>query len=386
MTFNPLLHGLRGMAAILVLLYHWKDAYPAFAGTYRQLHFLGTPWNLFLPIDFGWIGVHWFFVLSGYLLAANVWSAPLSAVDIRRFWARRFCRIYPAVWAQIVVLLWMSYALTGLPDFSWLQLLGNLLLWLSPFPGGVAMYNDVWWTLPIELSFYLCLPFLVLMYRRIGFMNTFLVTVVITFGWRIWVAVLHDQDNLRSALPVMRALPGSLCLFMGGFLLNHLQRLAGFQHRGSGRVLLAVVLIAFYGWLHLLIAHRKTIWYEPWLLVATDPVIGVLITCIMAILLRPDMQTGLIHRVLTTRSMHWLGEFSYGIYLWHYPVLRFLPKLLPGAWSGAGGGALALLACLLITLPLAALSYFLIERPALAWLSQRQRQRSHRQTPLANLP
>ena len=373
MSFNPLLHGLRGMAAVLVLLYHWKEAYPAFAGTYRQLSFMGTPWNLLLPIDFGWIGVHWFFVLSGYLLAANVWTAPLTAREVRHFWARRFCRIYPAVWMQIVLLLWISHALTGLPGISWPQVLGNALLWFPPLPGGVAAYNGVWWTLPIELGFYLCLPFLVLMYRRIGFVGTLLVAAAITLGWRIGSAAMLDFSNLRSALAGMRALPGSLGLFMGGFLLNHLIRETRWQVRGSGRLLCAVVLVLFYGWIQLLIAHRSNFWNEPWLVIATDPVIGVLIASLLAVLLRPDMQTGIIHRALTTRTMHWLGELSYGIYLWHYPVLRLLPKVFPGHWGGPAGGLLALLACLLITLPLAALSYFVIERPALAWLSRRQR-------------
>ena len=201
MAFNPILHGLRGIAAMLVLLYHWKEAYPAFAGMYRQLPFLGTQWNLLLPIDFGWIGVHWFFVLSGYLLASNIWNKPLSAAEITQFWARRFCRIYPAIWVQIPIMLVVTYAIVGLADFDWARLLGNLLLWLSPFPGGVAAYNGVWWTLPIELGFYLALPFLMLLYRRIGWGPTLLLVLLITWASWWWVSISASiRDSISWAL------------------------------------------------------------------------------------------------------------------------------------------------------------------------------------------
>lgn len=374
MTFNPILHGLRGMAALLVLLYHWKENYPAFAGTYRQLTFLGEKWNFFLLMDFGWMGVHWFFVLSGYLLSANIWHRPLTVRVTQHFWARRFARIYPAVWIQALLLLSLGYWLTGTADLRWDKLINNLLLWLAPLPGGDVPYNGVWWTLPIELGFYLVLPAWMLIYRRVGWAKTLWLVLGISVGWRLWVLAPSAGPNFHHTLPLLRALPGSLILFMLGFFISHLQHKTTLHNRGSGRWLLLIVVLLFYAWMQLLIDHRKTIAFEPVLLAANDPVIGLMIAAVIWVLLRPDMGKAWVNRFLASRPMHWTGELSYGIYLWHYPCLRLLPKIFPRHWGGMENSALALAICLVFTLVAAALSYFLVEKPVLNWVAKRQRQ------------
>lgn len=51
MKFQPALHGVRGLAAILVLLYHWRTNFPAFGNALSKVEFLGERWNLMFLID-----------------------------------------------------------------------------------------------------------------------------------------------------------------------------------------------------------------------------------------------------------------------------------------------------------------------------------------------
>ena len=98
MTFNPALHGMRALAALGVLLFHWTGVFPAMTRALENVSFLGMNWDLMFFVKMGWIGVDWFFVLSGYVLAATIWHSPLHWRDVLQFWKRRVLRIFPAIW------------------------------------------------------------------------------------------------------------------------------------------------------------------------------------------------------------------------------------------------------------------------------------------------
>jgi peptidoglycan/LPS O-acetylase OafA/YrhL len=66
---------------------------------------------------------------------------------------------------------------------------------------------------------------------------------------------------------------------------------------------------------------------------------------------------------LASKPMVWLGEISYGIYLWHYPVLMFLARGVLSEWRSPVLGLAALMLCLVATLTLASLSYYGLEKP-----------------------
>jgi len=63
----------------------------------------------------------------------------------------------------------------------------------------------------------------------------------------------------------------------------------------------------------------------------------------------------------------WLGHVSFGIYLWHFQVMRALVLLWPELWSTPSMSLLALVISLPATLAMAALSYYCVERPLMAW-------------------
>lgn len=371
MNFNPILHGLRGLAALTVLLYHWASTYPAAAKTYGAVPFLGTEWNLFLFVNVGWNGVHWFFVLSGYLLASKLLHdlTRFDARTIAHFWQRRVLRIYPAVWVQLTLLLPFSWWVGLAPDYEWQKVLANYLLWTDPLPGGVSFYNGVYWTLPLELSFYLLLPFIVLLHKRIGFWRVMVLAMLITLAWRFGIAWLIDSGQSKLHLHRMRTLlPGMLMVFMAGYAITRFPQHIGDRLRYG---LLAAALAAYVFWHQLLMAMQAVLPKTHGFMITWEVVLGLLIALIIALLLKPLAPW----RWLGSRPLVWLGDMSFGIYLWHWPVLRQMRKLIPGPWNTVEGSWLALLVCLAITLPLAMLSYRWVEKPALDWIARRQRQR-----------
>ena len=112
-------------------------------------------------IGFGWMGVPLFFILSGWLLGAQVIASSNASFSLRRFWLRRVLRIYPAVWFELAVLLLLAGLIPGLITPAAYETLPlQVLLWVNLPPVMAEPLNLVWWTLPVELGFYLILPLL----------------------------------------------------------------------------------------------------------------------------------------------------------------------------------------------------------------------------------
>ncbi len=351
-----------------VLLYHWEGSYPGLSDALKAVPFLGTQWDLLFPVRFGWIGVDWFFVLSGFLLAGNLWHSRMSWSLATRFWQRRFLRIYPGVWAQLVVLLTLLASTDLLRNFNTWQAVGNALLWLYPLPGGVTPYNGVYWTLPLELSFYLALPLLLLVMRRLTVWQFLGLCLAVTVVWRLGIAGLHQISSplAISLMFIRNVLPGMLFVFAAGMAIHHFRdRLATLRARP---LWLLVALAIQVGFMYAFASKKGTALQDDVFLLLAELVLALVIAASIALLLDPPR--GL--RWLASRPLVWLGEISFGIYLWHFPIQRLMPKYFPNPWWGTPEGSVAaLLVCLALTLALATVSFYGIEQPALRRFARR---------------
>ena len=119
MVFNPILHGLRGVAALMVMVNHWSGVFPGFVTTISHMSVRGCNWDLAFLIKMGWQGVDWFFVLSGFVLTGTLWNKKQNIRNTLHFWLRRAARIFPALWVQIALLLMFWYLVGWVNSVDW---------------------------------------------------------------------------------------------------------------------------------------------------------------------------------------------------------------------------------------------------------------------------
>jgi peptidoglycan/LPS O-acetylase OafA/YrhL len=178
------LDGLRLMAALAVAFYHLTVAWRV-DGVRRPEYFLPTAAHVTV---YGFLGVELFFMISGFVIAMSGWGRPLG-----RFFASRVSRLYPAYWAGIALTTLVMLVLpihggvpvSGLPGPA--GILVNLTMLQEPL--GVPAVDTVYWTLFVELRFYLLFAFLVragTTYRRvILFCVLWLTVAVLAPSWQL---------------------------------------------------------------------------------------------------------------------------------------------------------------------------------------------------------
>ena len=145
-----LVDALRGVAAVLVALFHFTHGNPRFLSV-GLLHSAGA---------YGWAGVDIFFVISGFIIPMSLHRSGYSVRNFFTFVWRRIVRLDPPYLVSIVVVIMLAYASSMAPGFQgerFVLSLPRLFLHIGYLNGffGVPWYSDIYWTLAIELQFYL---------------------------------------------------------------------------------------------------------------------------------------------------------------------------------------------------------------------------------------
>ena len=332
----PELDAIRGLAAILVVAHHY--------------------WMSLIP--FGWIAVDLFFVLSGYLITSIILKDRDSDHFLRTFYVRRSLRIWPIYYLALLGLVLVNpllrapYPMDGLP-YQLVYLQNIQRYWFAP-PPPFNPYFSHSWTLAIEEQFYLIWPALVLVCGRRRLIPLTLASLALPVAARAWgypeTILLGRCDGL--------ALGGLLAALLADP--DWLRR-----HAGRFRLVVALAapaLLALLAWVMAGLGGTRALAAWPWARSLMFLAINLFFFTIVALIV--DQAGRPVLRPLRHRWLCYLGQISYGIYLYHYLVLMVAVEaarrlgLREGRWMG--------LVCLPACLGVAALSWEFLERPLLA--------------------
>jgi peptidoglycan/LPS O-acetylase OafA/YrhL len=366
----PALDGYRGIAALLVLVSH-----VGYQSGFSISNTFGAP---VMRMD---IGVTLFFVLSGFLLYRPfaAWHAGQGRQPrAGAFLWNRALRIFPAYWLMLTVVMLTIHR----HDLTPRIVTASYLLLQTFEPSLLLDAVGHTWTLCTEMSWYLFLPVLALLLTRppgrlarvqrrieLGVVAAFFV-IGIGFG------VIVRGTTLLNPYIAGHWLPHYLGWFGAGMGLAVLS-----VHPGSRVAAVARSLAAAPGtcWAAALAVYALacTAISGPRLLTALDPWEGlmreILYLGASVLFLLPGVlgpADSRVSRALGSRVGVYLGNISYAVYLWHFPLLR-----VTFGWTDtpAFGGRflLNLVVLLAVTLAIATLSWQLVERPALSLKSWR---------------
>ena len=343
--FLPGLEGLRGIAVLVVLLFHADVV--GFGG--------------------GFLGVSTFFTLSGYLITRLLLleQRETGRVALTNFWGRRFRRLMPAALIALGGIALLAPFFGDAEQISDLKGEGPAALfyfanwWLlsteRDYEGLLGSPSPVqhFWSLAIEEQFYLFYPvaFAGLFYlassRRGPVVLTFLVASLASFTWMIW---LGQSDVLTSRIYYGTDTRAAELLSGAILALCTIDRSAATPSSpgGRGSVDLLAILAA-----SMTIGLWATAQVEAWWLYVWGFPLYTL--CSVVIVYAATQPRGWLVAFLGVPPLRRLGRISYGVYLYHWPIFIWFPFDLPGWLQPAVQiGSTCLVA---------ELSYWLIEEP-----------------------
>jgi peptidoglycan/LPS O-acetylase OafA/YrhL len=357
----PVLDGLRGVAILLVLMWHGLFSIPFKSPISSKILLLGT---------LSWSGVDLFFVLSGFLIGGILLDVRDSPRYFKTFYVRRAYRILPLYTVVIVLnLLWPTFVV------SWVSRLGHFSGTEVPLLSLLTFTQNFWmawsggfgvitvratWSLAVEEQFYLTIPFLV---RRVGRYHFALVLsgIVVAAPLLRFLAHFMLWDGNFAAYVLTPCRADALCL---GALCALLIRFPAYWQRLISR---RVVLWCIAAPIVIVLAWISSKGYGPFagfVMTASYSLLAIFYACFLLIALT---SRGPVQRILCYPPLRNLGTIAYCTYLFHLPLMELCRRFigLRFSYSSLATQFYSGLLGIALTLVIGKLSWSFFEKPLL---------------------
>ncbi|MCD7972919.1 MAG: acyltransferase [Candidatus Azobacteroides sp.] len=328
----------RFLAAVSIVIFHFGQA--VFPFNTKAISFL------FSHAD---IGVSYFFILSGFVMM--IAYGEKEKVQPGNYYRNRLARIYPVYFLALVT--YMMHGMVFSYAFSPVDFGLNAFLLQSWFPGRVLLINGPGWSLSVEAFFYLLFPFFFnFLYRKVNYKKLiffiacfWLATQVLVHAllysgfYRGFPSASHDFIFYNPFLHLNQFLIGNVAgLFFMLFLKN--------KPCKSDWAVIGIIILFF-----------LILKYNPGL----DLQNGLLAIIFIPLILFLSMNNGIISKLFNHKSMIWLGEISYGIYILQFPVYLWMSSAMSRA--GLQNPTVRFYLYLILLIVFSGLSYTYIETP-----------------------
>ena len=303
-SYYPALDGLRGVAILLVIVYHNF-------GFINQFYF-------------GWIGVDLFFVLSGFLITDILINTVGQPNFFLNFYMRRVLRIVPLYYLSLVFFIIIYPLFFTSPNFSYYQqnqfsLWIYLQNWLYIFnPNNDVTILHHFWSLAVEEQFYLLWPITILWIRKpkwlIAILGIALISVIV-LRYIVWEFKIENfaYFNFYTFSRIDGICIGSMLALIVRINKNFI---------GTYQTII-VIGLALFNFLFFFLNRSKS-YSLPYLAIAGYTTFAVILAILVyeAIL----QKNRWINFIFTNRILIFFGKLSYGLYVYHWPIYLILQK------------------------------------------------------------
>ena len=356
---DPALDGLRGVAILLVYVFHYGGGLRSANPAVRAFGHLTQA---------GWVGVELFFALSGFLITGLLWENRNEPHALPHFFARRALRVLPVYYGALAAAA-IAALVTGahpaqlrplLIYAGFLQNIPPLVAASLRYPPPLPLYHL--WSLAVEEQFYLLWPFLLFAAgtrRRAFHLCVWAFAVSCLFRAIVFLPHTFSPHLATEWFPFLLTRGGGLALGGALALRNTAEARVSKQRWASAALiggLLTFLAVGVFCGSFLLTGPSQFVLMLP----------GVEVAAVA--LLALSLQPGPLRTALSLRPLRALGRISYGFYVLHLllqPVFDAIGRAAVHSSTGSGYQLVRFAAAFPITLAAAWLSYTLLERPFL---------------------
>lgn len=291
------LDGLRGIAALMVIFYHYSLPFFDPIGVFSD--------NFFVKTSYAFVDL--FFVLSGFVIAANYLQRVATLKDFKRYLIKRFARLYPLLlFTVLIYMVLKGYALYAgfsfdTPNYGWSDYFIDVIEPLSflnstPLISIQAGMNPPSWSISAEMIAYLLFGLVIFLFQGKRFPFFLLITASIVF------MLLKGRFMFASDFGFVR---GTLGFSLGVLAYDLVSRNIAFRS-------------TLHEWLFLLLL--PVIFY---LINRSDTELANLLLCPLYFygIVVFSKEQGTLSKLLKARILQYLGKISYSVYLMHFIVL-----------------------------------------------------------------